>query len=81
MTCPVCRKPISEGSGSEADQAAAQSAAAQRARLADDWLAADLAFRLGVLQTCASWGGRGSSGGGVQLQLWSCNTGAGMCLY
>lgn len=51
MTCPVCRKPISEGSGSEADQAATQSAAAQRARVADDWLAADLAFRLGVLQT------------------------------
>lgn len=51
VTCPVCRKPISEGSGSEADTAAAQSAAAQRARIADDWLAADLAFRLGVLQT------------------------------
>lgn len=46
----MCRKPISEGSGAESGGDECPSA--QRAqRLADDWLATDLAFRLGVLQT------------------------------
>lgn len=35
----------------DADEQARSAAAAARNRLADDWLAADLAFRLGVLQT------------------------------
>ncbi|PSC70754.1 glycoside hydrolase [Micractinium conductrix] len=47
-TCPVCRKPIADDS-SEASSEELQSV--QRQRIADDWLAADLAFRLGVLQT------------------------------
>jgi hypothetical protein len=49
----VCRKPISEGStetGDDANLPSGQQQAAQRHRLADDWLATDLAFRLAVLQ-------------------------------
>lgn len=46
----MCRKPISEGSGTESG--GDEGPSAQRAqRLADDWLATDLAFRLGVLRT------------------------------
>lgn len=48
-TCPVCRKPISDGSGTESGDDHASSVAA-RQRVADDWLATDLAFRLAVLQ-------------------------------
>ncbi|KAL4451793.1 hypothetical protein ABPG75_007455 [Micractinium tetrahymenae] len=49
-TCPVCRKPISEGSGAESGGDECPSAQRANVRLADDWLATDLAFRLGVLQ-------------------------------
>lgn len=47
--CPVCRRPISDSSAADSGDDHGGSAAA-RQRLADDWLATDLAFRLAVLQ-------------------------------
>lgn len=50
---PVCRKPISDEGSPRPDNGdgGPSGLRGQQARLADDWLATDLAFRLGVLQT------------------------------
>jgi hypothetical protein len=50
VTCPVCRKPINEGSATDSGEEQPRPSGAGQNAAAADWLATDLAFRLAVLQ-------------------------------